>query len=131
MVIGSGVPAFPRGTIPRLRSSFVFVSIPPTTASDAMHSSEDAISAALDRIEGMQRLNAFISIAPREIAMAQARQLDEECRVGSIRSPLHGMPISIKVSWCSYHFITLLMVSGCDRHRSGTRSADDGGLQRF
>lgn len=71
-----------------------------------MGPSVDAVSEALDRIEIIQHLNAFISVAPREIAITQAQKLDEERVNGSVRSPLHGMPIAIKVSrgtlnWCT------------------------------
>jgi aspartyl-tRNA(Asn)/glutamyl-tRNA(Gln) amidotransferase subunit A len=40
-------------------------------------------------------LNAFITVFEAE-AMAQARQLDDELRVGRSRGPLHGLPVSIK-----------------------------------
>lgn len=42
------------------------------------------------------KVNALISIAPRDIALAQAQKLDEERKNGKIRGPLHGIPIIMK-----------------------------------
>ena len=41
-------------------------------------------------------LRAILSLTPRRIAMATAKARDEERRMGTIRSPLHGIPIFIK-----------------------------------
>lgn len=43
-------------------------------------------------------LNAIISIAPSEIALGYAKQLDEEREQGNLRGPLHGVPILLKVN---------------------------------
>jgi amidase len=43
------------------------------------------------------KLNAFISLAPREKVARAAASLDEERRHGRVRSPLHGIPIVLKV----------------------------------
>lgn len=43
-------------------------------------------------------LHAVISVAPREKVLAVARNLDEERKRGKARSPLHGIPIVLKVS---------------------------------
>lgn len=51
--------------------------------------------AQIDRHEST--LNAFISIAPREILLKTAERLDEERQTGRERSPLHGIPIVLKV----------------------------------
>jgi aspartyl-tRNA(Asn)/glutamyl-tRNA(Gln) amidotransferase subunit A len=41
------------------------------------------------------KLNAFISVLSEQ-ALAQARDLDREQRGGSLRGPLHGIPIALK-----------------------------------
>lgn len=55
----------------------------------------------LDQIERHNHaglgLNAIVSACPRDIAVAQAKRLDEERSAGRIRSKLHGIPIIIKV----------------------------------
>jgi amidase len=43
-------------------------------------------------------LNALISVAPRDILMSTARSLDDQRRQGKVRSPLHGIPIILKVT---------------------------------
>lgn len=52
--------------------------------------------AYLDRIAIYNpKLNAFITVM-HDIALAQARQMDEEARAGHFRGPLHGIPIVLK-----------------------------------
>lgn len=51
--------------------------------------------AQIDRHE--PTLNALISSAPRENVIGIAASLDEERQQGRIRSPLHGIPIILKV----------------------------------
>jgi len=54
------------------------------------------VADTLERIAGLNpTLNAFISVFDDD-AMAQARVLDEELRLGRSRGPLHGRTISIK-----------------------------------
>jgi aspartyl-tRNA(Asn)/glutamyl-tRNA(Gln) amidotransferase subunit A len=54
------------------------------------------IRETLERISAVNpSLNAFITVFEAE-AMAQARDLDEELRVGRSRGPLHGLPVSVK-----------------------------------
>ncbi|KAG0650131.1 amidase [Hyphodiscus hymeniophilus] len=43
-----------------------------------------------------QKLNAIISIAPRDSLFAQAQQLDQEREQGKLRGPLHGLPTVVK-----------------------------------
>ena len=43
------------------------------------------------------KLNAMISIAPVQLLMERAAELDRERENGAIKSPLHGIPITIKV----------------------------------
>ncbi|KAM7205425.1 Glutamyl-tRNA amidotransferase subunit A, mitochondrial [Naviculisporaceae sp. PSN 640] len=42
------------------------------------------------------RLNALISVTPREVLDATARRLDHERRHGRVRGPLHGIPVILK-----------------------------------
>jgi len=42
-------------------------------------------------------LNSFIAIAPRNDLLRSAAAFDEERSRGSVRSPLHGIPIVLKV----------------------------------
>jgi len=54
------------------------------------------VAEALDRISaGNAALNAFISVLAEQ-STRQVRILEEERRRGAVRSPLHGLPISIK-----------------------------------
>lgn len=43
------------------------------------------------------KINAVAFTAERETLLAHAERLDNECRQGHIRSPLHGIPILVKV----------------------------------
>ncbi|PSR82679.1 amidase-like protein [Coniella lustricola] len=67
---------------------------------DGHLSSQDLVSAFLDQIDRHNGqglgLRAVLSVCPKETALAQARQLDEERRRGETRSELHGIPIIIK-----------------------------------
>lgn len=42
-------------------------------------------------------LHAFVSVAPRDLLLRVAAELDRERLQGQTRSPLHGIPIVIKV----------------------------------
>jgi aspartyl-tRNA(Asn)/glutamyl-tRNA(Gln) amidotransferase subunit A len=60
-------------------------------------SSEELVRECLDAIHRLQiGLNAFVYVAPEADLIAQARQLDTERRRGVVRSPLHGIPVSVK-----------------------------------
>jgi amidase len=43
-------------------------------------------------------LNALIDVAPRHVLLAQAIRLDNERTKGQVRSPLHGIPVVVKVN---------------------------------
>jgi hypothetical protein len=43
------------------------------------------------------KLNAMISVAPRESVLEAAEKLDLERVAGKLRGPLHGLPIIVKV----------------------------------
>ncbi|KAI1425000.1 putative glutamyl-tRNA amidotransferase subunit A [Xylaria sp. FL1777] len=52
-------------------------------------------------------LHAVIETTPRELLLRRARELDDERRSGTVRGPLHGIPIFIKV--CGFG---VMLVSG-------------------
>ena len=62
----------------------------------------DIIDVYLKQIEDHNhnglKLNALISVAPRDVLLATAERLDRERSNGGIRSPLHGIPIVVKDS---------------------------------
>jgi aspartyl-tRNA(Asn)/glutamyl-tRNA(Gln) amidotransferase subunit A len=60
------------------------------------YTSEARVTHALERIAALNpSLNAFITVFGAA-ALAQAKTLDEETRLGRSRGPLHGLPISVK-----------------------------------
>ncbi len=46
-------------------------------------------------------LRALSSVPSRDLLLARAEMLDKERRAGNIRSPLHGIPITLKV--CKFY----------------------------
>ena len=42
------------------------------------------------------KLNAVISVAPIDLLIEKAKELDQERASGNVRSPLHGIPILVK-----------------------------------
>jgi aspartyl-tRNA(Asn)/glutamyl-tRNA(Gln) amidotransferase subunit A len=71
-------------------------------ASDHIRSKQvspvELTEACLDRIKTYNpKINAWITVM-REKALAQARELENEQKSGTFRSPLHGIPIGIKDS---------------------------------
>ncbi|KAL1857106.1 hypothetical protein Daus18300_010449 [Diaporthe australafricana] len=57
----------------------------------------ESVLAQMDRFEnGDTNLNAMLDVAPLEVVMKRAVELDSERRRGYIRGPLHGIPIIIK-----------------------------------
>jgi hypothetical protein len=59
------------------------------------------ISTYLDQIEKHNhvgvKLNAMITVAPRELVLKAAEKLDSERGTGKVRGPLHGLPVIVKV----------------------------------
>lgn len=54
------------------------------------------VEACLARIKIYNpKLNAFITVT-RDLALAQARELEAEQRAGKLRSPMHGIPVALK-----------------------------------
>lgn len=47
------------------------------------------------------RLNALISVAPEESALAWAKAMDDERKASGKRGPLHGIPIVVKDTICT------------------------------
>ncbi|KAK3349075.1 amidase signature domain-containing protein [Lasiosphaeria hispida] len=65
------------------------------TANEA--TSAQIVTAYLSQIEAHNsKVNAFISIAPRDILLGIAASLDDERAQGRLRGPLHGIPIVLK-----------------------------------
>ena len=62
---------------------------------DGTVSSEDAVRTTLARAEAAHDLNAFVALEA-ESALALARQCDRERQAGSLRGPLHGVPLAHK-----------------------------------
>ena len=59
-------------------------------------SSVDVTQAVLDRIAKLDpRLKCYATLTP-DLALAQAREADTEIARGTLRGPLHGVPIAIK-----------------------------------
>lgn len=59
-------------------------------------SSEELTRALLHRIESLDgRLSAFVTVT-RDVALAQAREADNEIARGNRRGPLHGIPYAAK-----------------------------------
>ena len=63
--------------------------------------SVELVTSCLEQIERHDRqgarLRAIISVAPRELLIQRARELDSERESGHVRSSLHGIPVLIKV----------------------------------
>ncbi|WP_430386112.1 amidase [Blastomonas fulva] len=97
------LPALAQDEPPRIARMAVQVeekSIPELSAMLAAGtiSSEELTRAYIDRIETLDRkgpqLNSVIAIMPG--AIEEARMLDAERKAGTLRGPLHGIPILIK-----------------------------------
>ena len=59
-------------------------------------SPSELVKACLARIDVYNpKLNAFITVT-RDAALAEAKALEAEQRAGTLRSPLHGIPIALK-----------------------------------
>ena len=64
-------------------------------------------------------LNAMISVAPEELLLLRAQGLDRERAAGHVRSPLHGLPIIVKVRVSAYmQLVCNLKFLGCCHDRS-------------
>ncbi|KAG6357654.1 hypothetical protein INS49_013533 [Diaporthe citri] len=68
--------------------------------SDRSVTSVDLVDAYLNQIQEQNHhgleLNAMISVTPSKVIFRIARELDREREQGKIRSPLHGIPITVK-----------------------------------
>ncbi len=91
-------PPARRGAAPPQRA-FSVVEASMTGMMQAMQqghtTSRDLVQQSLARIDRLEpRLNAVITVNPRALADADAR--DRERRAGRVRGPLHGIPIALK-----------------------------------
>jgi amidase len=60
--------------------------------------SQQLVEAYLSHVERHDDyLHAMIAVAPKRLLLAQAKILDEERVAGKTRSPIHGLPIILKV----------------------------------
>lgn len=78
--------------------------------------SQHLVTAFLDQIDrhnhNGSRVNAILSLCPRELALSQARLLDEERRQGKVRSDLHGMPIVLKDAIVTHPSLGMITSAG-------------------
>jgi len=91
------VAAQPRQRTPSSPFSVVEASISEMRAALEQRrvTSRELVQQSLDRINQFEnRLNAAITINPRALAEADAR--DAERKAGKVRGPLHGIPIALK-----------------------------------
>src|SRR3972149_4801387 len=64
-------------------------------------SSRELTGALLSRIESLDpKVHAYITVLP-EAAMAQAAACDGEQAKGTVRGPLHGVPVGLKDIFCT------------------------------
>jgi len=64
-------------------------------------SSAELTRQCLDRIARLNgKLNAYLTVL-EDSALGQARRLDEERARGSVRGPLHGIPVAVKDVFCT------------------------------
>ena len=63
--------------------------------------SVDIVKAYLDQIDRHnvqgRELRCVVSVAPRDVILAQARELDLEREQSGPRGPMHGIPVLVKV----------------------------------
>lgn len=79
-------------------------------------SSEELVTAHLARIDAVEpHLHAFVEVLRTE-ALVGARRADEERRRGEVRSPIHGLPVSIKESLDMAGHASTLGIASRRRH---------------
>lgn len=92
----------------------------------------DLLTSCLTQIKTHDdRLRAIISVAPRDLLLKRAQQLDQERASGHVRSDLHGIPILVKVGNLCVYAKRCLNKAGCNRNRSRIRPEDDRGESSF
>lgn len=64
-------------------------------------SAEELTNAVLDRVDALQEsLNTFITVTP-DVALADARAVDQKITVGEDPGPLAGIPVALKDNICT------------------------------
>jgi len=64
---------------------------------DGKLSASELVCDALAKIDALDPiLNAFVQVVSKEELLAEANRLDAERAAGHVRSPLHGIPVSVK-----------------------------------
>ncbi len=92
--------------------------------------SVDVVDALIRRRQELDgRLGSFVSIC--DDAMAQAEQADKDREAGKHRSPLHGVPISIKDSVDLKGYDSTLGISGRQNHPAQSDAALVAELRRL
>ncbi|KAI1290544.1 amidase signature domain-containing protein [Xylaria venustula] len=72
------------------------------------------VEQCLARIEQHEtHLNALISVAPRDVLISAAEALDRERVEGSVRGPLHGIPIILKDNFVTSSELGMTTTAGC------------------
>jgi len=99
IVAGQGAKSrpVPRAAVPAAPFSVIDATIPEmqTAMTEGRVTSRELIVQSLVRIATYEeKLNAVITVNPRAIAEADAR--DRERREGKVRGPLHGIPVALK-----------------------------------
>lgn len=85
------------------RINFLTASEISTCLASGAISSVQLVTACLDQIDKHnwqgRKLKALVAVAPRDVALKRAEELDGERRAGRVRSALHGVPIVLKVRY--------------------------------
>ncbi|WP_238986690.1 amidase [Paracoccus sp. MKU1] len=84
----------------------------------------EAMTAYLDRIDAVNpKINAIVSLRPREELLAEARQADAELAAGRSRGWLHGMPQAPKDLTATSDIVTTMGYRGLVQNRPKIDSA--------
>ncbi|KAK0715381.1 amidase signature domain-containing protein [Lasiosphaeris hirsuta] len=86
------------------------------------------ITSYLSQIEAHNpKVNAFISIAPRDILLGIAATLDDERTQGRVRGPLHGIPIVLKDAFITASELSMGTTAG-SRALIGAKAAKNSAI---
>ena len=106
MLVGERITNVLLSLVPFVRASMSKLNVLTATTTDLRKTyeegsltSERAIIEYLNQISTCNGyLHAVIATAPKKILLERARLLDKERLDGKVRSPLHGVPVIVKVS---------------------------------